>query len=183
MHPRQWPTVGQTNRAGEAATYSALSAKGQHLGAWYPCTLRCSLIGSSKKTWLDMGDSVGLGIDRNEDVHTSQLTKGLQELGLYSAVLIGCGRQRVTRCRCFGAHRVSYTCAKTWLVPCFDTYIVLSCWRKVIRRYERRPDFIHDWSVYHTNKSWWWETNSWCSICVFCGKQKYHTLQSHQYIE
>ena len=40
------------------------------------------------KTWLDMGDSVVLGIDMNDDVRTSTLTKGLQELGLFDAVLI-----------------------------------------------------------------------------------------------
>ena len=40
------------------------------------------------KTWLDMGDSGVLGIDMNKDVRTSRLTKGLQELGLYDAVLI-----------------------------------------------------------------------------------------------
>ena len=39
------------------------------------------------KTWLDMGDSVVLGIDMNDDVRTSTLTKGLQDLGLSNAVL------------------------------------------------------------------------------------------------
>ena len=38
-------------------------------------------------TWLDMGNSVVLGIYMNEDIRTSRLTKGLQELGLYYAVL------------------------------------------------------------------------------------------------